>query len=159
GPANLLCAVRVAASDQARRLGCLVVMNEQIHAARFVRKTHASLASAFVSVNGGPLGWITEDRVFVATALQPIPTINGEVLEPEIRVALLKSGLGDDGAAVHALVAANFDGLVVEAAGGGHVRPGMADALELAAATIPVLMCSRTGAGATLANTYGFVGG
>src|SRR5262249_9322865 len=97
--------------------------------------------------------------VFVATALQPIPTINGEVLEPGIRVALLKSGLGDDGAAVHALVAANFDGLVVEAAGGGHVRPGMADALELAAATIPVLMCSRTGAGATLANTYGFVGG
>ncbi|MCA3748158.1 MAG: asparaginase, partial [Rubrobacter sp.] len=35
GPANLLGAVRVAASDAARGLGALVVMNDEIHAARF----------------------------------------------------------------------------------------------------------------------------
>src|SRR5690606_25563238 len=38
GPANLLAAVQVAASHEARGLGCLVAMNDEIHAARFVRK-------------------------------------------------------------------------------------------------------------------------
>ena len=47
GPANLLAAVRVAATIQARRLGVLVVFNDEIHAARFVSKTHTSSLSAF----------------------------------------------------------------------------------------------------------------
>lgn len=36
GPVNLLCAVRTAASSEARGKGVLVVMNEEIHAAREV---------------------------------------------------------------------------------------------------------------------------
>ena len=49
GPANLLAAVQVAASRVARGLGVLVVFNDEIHAARFVSKTHTSKPSAFQS--------------------------------------------------------------------------------------------------------------
>lgn len=41
GPANLLAAVQVAASDAARGLGTLIVFGDEIHAARFVTKTLA----------------------------------------------------------------------------------------------------------------------
>lgn len=60
GPANLLAAVQVAATPEARGLGALVVFNDEIHAARFVAKTHTSSLSAFRSRPVGALGWLTE---------------------------------------------------------------------------------------------------
>ena len=47
GYANLAAAVRVAAADAARGLGALVVMNDEIHAARFVTKTHTLSLATF----------------------------------------------------------------------------------------------------------------
>ena len=57
GPANLLAACSLAASEDARGLGALVVLNYDIHAARFVQKSHTTLPSAFQSPLVGPLGW------------------------------------------------------------------------------------------------------
>ena len=48
GPANLLAAARVAAAPEARGLGTLAVLNYDIHAARFVQKSHTTLPSAFL---------------------------------------------------------------------------------------------------------------
>ena len=49
GHANLLAAVRVAAACDARGLGVLAVLNDEVHAARFVQKSHTALPSAFTS--------------------------------------------------------------------------------------------------------------
>ncbi|MDZ7748754.1 MAG: asparaginase domain-containing protein [Halofilum sp. (in: g-proteobacteria)] len=59
GPGNLLAAVQTAAADGARGLGSLLVMHDEIHAARFVQKTHVSLPAAFRSYPG-PVGWVAE---------------------------------------------------------------------------------------------------
>jgi L-asparaginase len=56
GPANVLAATIVAASPDAHGLGALVVLNDQIHAASVVQKSHTALPSAFGSPLGGPLG-------------------------------------------------------------------------------------------------------
>lgn len=157
GPANLLGAVRLAADEAARGLGTLVVLNDGIHAARFVRKAHTSTPSAFVSDGCGPVGWLVEDRVRIMARPTAVPVLAPESLR-SASVALLTLGLDDDGRLIDGLAEAGFDGLVVEAMGGGHVAPGPADALQRAAGRMPVILASRTGSGEVLARTYGFTG-
>src|SRR5579884_1064823 len=60
GPANILASVQVAASNEARGKGVLVVFGDEIHAARYVRKAHPTKPAAFVSAPVGPIGWMRE---------------------------------------------------------------------------------------------------
>jgi L-asparaginase len=158
GPANLLAAVRVASCNEARGLGCLVVMNDEIHAARFVRKTHTSHPGAFASPLAGPLGWVVEDRVRILHRPAGVARTTSAMASAPVRVALLTACLGDDGVVVDALCD-RVNGIVVQAMGGGHVAPDLADALERAARQIPVVLASRCLGGEVLAQTYGFAGG
>ncbi|MEV0299460.1 asparaginase domain-containing protein [Nocardia sp. NPDC050710] len=52
GPANLLAAIHAAVHSDARQQGCLVVFNDEVHAARRVRKTHTTSTSTFRSPDG-----------------------------------------------------------------------------------------------------------
>jgi L-asparaginase len=159
GPANLLAAVIVAADQRCADLGALVVMNDQLHAARFVRKSHTALPSAFASNPFGPLGEVIEGRVrLYARALRdgdrkPLP-----VPSTDVPVAILKPGLGDDGRLVSALPDLGFKGAVIEAMGAGHTPAAWAAPLEQLARQMPVILASRTAAGSTFKSTYGFAG-
>lgn len=159
GPANLLAALQVAISDEARGLGCLVVLNDEVHAARFVRKMHTSSPAAFGSPLSGPVGWTSEGQVRLVVKPSKVPAVAAAPTRGNASVALVTVALGDDGRHVDALRAARFSGMVVEATGGGHVSLGVAAALEEAARQMPVVLASRAGAGETLARTYGFPGG
>jgi L-asparaginase len=157
GPANLLAAVQVASAPQAAGLGTLVVLNDEIHAARFVRKTHTSSPSTFRSVTAGPLGWVVEGRPRIAFRPAPLPMVrpaSGAVPA----VALLKACLGDDGRLLRRIDAIGYAGLVVEAFGGGHVPAHMVPELERLGRRMPVVLASRTGGGEVLRETYGFPG-
>ncbi|MEW6637269.1 MAG: asparaginase [Actinomycetota bacterium] len=158
GPANLLAAIQVAAGEAARGLGAVVVLNDEIHAARFVRKTHTSNPATFRSEPVGPLGWISEGRVRVV--LRPVG--RHKVALPEGAqdrpVALHVVTLGDDGRLLAAVEEHGYAGLVVEALGGGHVPSVMVGALEGLAKKMPVVLASRTGGGEVLSSTYGFPG-
>ncbi len=158
GPANLLAAVRVATHPSAQGLGCLVVLNDTIHAARFVHKTHSSNPAAFQSASVGALGWISEAHVHLPLKPDRIPAIRQAPAPERRRVALLTITLGDDGSLVHATLEAGFDGIVIQAMGGGHVPQAVAAAIE-AAAHIPVVLATRVGEGEVLRSTYGFEGG
>jgi len=156
GPANIRAAVAVAASPLARGLGTLVVMNDEVHAARFVRKTHLSNLSAFTSPQSGPLGVIVEGRVHFYTRVEALFSTRpvGDIAP----VALARCALGDDGRLVSALPALGYRGLVLEAFGGGHVPEVMVKRLVELVAVMPVVLASRAGAGVVLESTYGFAG-
>ncbi|MHA6688945.1 asparaginase [Devosia sp. A449] len=159
GPANLLAAIRVAASSEARQMGVVVVLNDEIHAAQFVAKRHSTSPSAFVSLGGGVIGGVSEGRVHFHTRPLRAWRLPRHKVTGSQRVALLRLSLDDQGELIHAAVEAGFAGLVIEGVGGGHASPNAAAALERAATAIPVVLASRAGNGEVLRSTYGFVGG
>lgn len=157
GPANLLAALRVAATSEAGALGPVVVMHEEIHAARWVAKAHTSRVAAFASPGFGPVGTVVEGRVRMH-----VDSIRSEFLgspdELARRVELVWVSAGADGALVEA-AATVADGLIVAGTGGGHVPPAMAESLQRAVeGGLPVVLASRCAAGPVLEETYGGVG-
>jgi len=157
GPANILAAARVAVSRSARGLGCLVVLNDQIHAARWVQKTHTASTAAFASPGHGPLGDVFEGRVHISIALRHrSPAIRPDPAK-SVRTVIATVALGDDGTLVEAM-AEHVDGLVIAALGVGHVPAGAVPALGRLTERIPVVLASRTGAGPVHDRTYSFPG-
>lgn len=158
GPANLHAAALVATSLDARGLGTLVVLNDEIHAARFVRKAHTALTSTFVSPFLGPLGLVAEGRARFLVRVPPTPklALPGEAALPP--VALLKLAMGDDGRMIRALPGLGFAGAVLEGMGAGHVPGAVAELTGEVAGTIPVVLASRTLGGPVFTRTYGYPG-
>lgn len=158
GPANLSTSIRVAASEVARGLGTLVVLNDEIHAARFVKKTHTQNPAAFRSPLSGPVGLISEGipRVIMHPAgKHKIDLPVNTSIRP---VALYTVSLGDDGRLLGEIGNLGYEGLVVEALGGGQVPSWMVETLASLAGRMPVVLASRTGSGEILQQTYGFPG-
>jgi L-asparaginase len=155
GPANLLDAVRTVSSKEARGLGCVVVMNDEIHSARSVRKTHTSSPAAFSSPILGPLGWMVEGVPHLRE--RPFPRISVEIAEDAaiVRPPLVKIVFDDDGWWLERIRTSGAQGVVLEAMGGGHVPSWIALELAKFAPLIPIVLTSRTGSGEILQSTYG----
>ncbi|MEW1697569.1 asparaginase [Streptomyces sp. NPDC091278] len=153
GPANLAAALAVAADPACRNLGVLVVLADEIHAARFARKTHTTSVATFASPGAGPLGFVVEGgpRLLLRPAVPSTP--HRLTLDPAVRVALVTLSQGDRGELLEA-VDDRFQGLVVAALGAGHVPGWLVDPLAALATRIPVVLASRTGGGTTLTDTY-----
>lgn len=158
GPANLLSAVRLAASAEARGLGVLVVLNYDVHAARFVQKSHTALPSAFESPMIGPIGLVAEGRprFFARVARRPSLPVPADPPPP---VALLKIAMGFDGRLLSALPGLGYAGLVIESMGAGHVPADVAPMLGEVAGRMPVVLASRAMTGPVFTSTYGYPGG
>ncbi|MGX7829786.1 asparaginase [Actinokineospora sp. 24-640] len=157
GPANVLAAIQTAAGPQLRGQGCVVVLADEIHAARRVRKTHTTSGATFQSPNGGPLGAVLEGRPRLHNRLTDRTVIPTEPRLPGRNVGLATITLGDDGTLIEA-AADRLDGLVVAAFGVGHVPADLVPLLTKVADRIPVVLASRTGSGSTLRATYAFPG-
>lgn len=155
GPANLLAAVAVAAHGPARGLGALVVLNDEVHAARFVAKRHSQSPGAFTSYPGA-LGWVAEGRPRLV--LRPLGRRRLPIPARTAQVALVTLPVGDDGRLVTAAVDGGAEGVVVDALGGGHVPATTLEAVGAAARRVPVVVTSTTRAGEVLRSTYGFAG-
>ena len=159
GPANLLAAVRVATDPSAGGMGALVVFNDEIHAARFVRKRGTTTTATFGSPLTGPLGVVVEDRVSVFVRPRGRILVHLPDDPPARRVALVPIGFDDAGDLLEAAGRAAFDGIVVAAFGAGHVPRRLVPVLRDLNDRVPVVIASRTFAGDMLASTYSYPGG
>ncbi len=156
--ANLIGAIAVAVSPDVRGLGVLVYLNEVILPARFARKRHSTALSAFDANMSGPLGYVTEGRVYVLN--RPLGRVNIKLPAeaPKVRVATISVAFDDDGAMLRTALQLGYAGLVVVGLGGGHLPSSLAPIVGEVSAAIPVIFTSRTIDGETLSRTYRYQG-
>ncbi len=156
GPANLIAAVRVATTVEARGLGVLVAMSEEIIAAREVIKTHTESVDTFQSRDYGPIGLIDKDRIIIARRTTDQEYIQTDDIE--LAVETIKMVSGGDGKFIDYAIAQGVRGLVLEAFGRGNVPPGYMGSIDRAAKTgIPIVLTSRCSRGRTL-DAYAYEG-
>lgn len=156
GAANLLAALRVAADPAARGVGAVVVLADEVHAARTVTKMHTTSPDTFSSPCWGPLGRVEEDRV-VWLGRPPVRhVLHTERLEEG--VLLIKLAVGMDDSLLRYAVEWGMRGVVLETLGGGRVPPWWMPALrEAVERGVVVVMTSRCPAG-RVGDHYGYAG-
>lgn len=157
GPANLMSAIRVAASAEACGRGAMVVIDDRILQGSEVVKTHTDEFGTFQSPNWGPLGIVDKGRVLFyresrkKAAVQP-PT-------PAQPVDLVKIVAGADARLVEASLDSGAKGIVLEALGRGNVPPAVVPGIRRwIDAERPVVLTSRSLRGRVL-DTYAYAGG
>jgi L-asparaginase len=159
GPANIISALRFLA-DSNNSGEVVVVLDDTVHSARYVRKTHTTRLSSFSSGEFGLRGRIHEDHFRPYNkppspfAKIPIPPAHAAA-----SVLLLPICLGMDPSLLQSLVKINLGGIVLEALGAGHVPQILVPILAACATDIPVVLCSRADQGSVCEHTYGYPGG
>ena len=160
GPANLLAAFVVAVDQRAAALGPVVVLNDEVHAARFATKSHTARVSTIASPGAGPLGEVVEGR-FHAWFL---PAWEDELGFPDslagIDVPLVRMAADPGDTLLRAAIECAPAAVVLEGTGGGHVPPPLLPAVDDAiAAGVQIVLATRCAAGRNLESTYGMPGG
>jgi len=164
---NLLGALRVAGSREARGLGVLVLLNDEIQAAREVTKTSTSRLETFRSHDLGMLGYADADgcvAIYRRPARRHAPDTEFDVRgRRELpRVDIAYSYAGADGTAIDAFVAAGARSIVAASLAPGANTAGELDALRAARARgVLIVQSTRAGSGRVLPRAifreHGFV--
>lgn len=168
GPLNIFNAVNVAMNKEAVGKGVMVVMNDEIHAAREVTKTNTTAVDTFKSPNSGKIGTVfygnvkfymnpvrkhTVNSAFDITKIKELP-----------RVDIIYSHSNDNPDFVNVAVKNGAKGIVNAGMGNGNPFPSTLEALgEAVKAGVVVVRDSRVGSGETTLNgevddgKYGFL--
>ncbi|MFO1173044.1 MAG: asparaginase [Hyphomicrobiaceae bacterium] len=157
GPRNLTDAIGLAASPLAVGLGAVVVMDQQVLAARDVTKAHTSRVSAFVSRGHGSLGVVDGSDIVIQR--RPAARRTYRVPAVESKVDLIRMVLGADDRLIRHAAASGARAIVIEGFGRGNTTPVVAEAVaDIIRGGVPVLIASRCGEG-RVKPVYGNAGG
>ncbi|HFE5523111.1 TPA: asparaginase [Staphylococcus aureus] len=142
GVYNYLSALRVASDDKAADKGVLVVMNDEIHAAKYVTKTHTTNVSTFQTPTHGPLGLIMKQEILYFKTAEPRVRFDLDCIQGLVPIISAYAGMTDE--LIDMLDLEQLDGLVIQAFGAGNVPKETAQKLEnLLQKGIPVALVSR----------------
>lgn len=137
---NLRNSIYVAVDPVIQGVGTVVVFNERIYSAKYVKKVHASNLQGFDSFGHGYLGIIDNEkvRIYQKPVLREVHRVPGGGMP---RVDIIKCYSGQDGLIIDMLRESGSRGLVLEAAGRGQVSPHMVGAIERAVQSgVPVVL-------------------
>lgn len=156
GPMNIYCAVKTAASSEARGMGVLVCLNETLHAPGEVTKTHSANPATFQSPWWGPVGYVDCDKIVLRRKSLGVKRFRPSALTA--RVDVIKAMTGSGREYIDFAVAQGCKGIVIEGFGRGNLPPamipGIADAVQKGVA---VVLTTRTVGGRVL-DVYGYPG-
>lgn len=158
GPRNLLNAARVCVAPDAGDKGVMVVLNNQINAAREVTKSHTSDVEAFRSGDFGFLGTVDDDKAIFARAplrRQHIPLLNTTL--PSVAMVAMYGGA--DGSMIRCAASTGANGIVVQALGWGNVNLAVFDAIRQAIDGGVMVAISTRVPNGRVRPIYGFTGG
>jgi len=156
GVMNLSNAIRVAASAEARDLGVLVVLNDEIHAASAVQQMHSQSLGAFQSPDGGLLGRVVERQVLIRQ--RPVRRQYIPCSRLEERVDLLHLSQGADVRLLRHSIEDSAAGIVLETFGSGRIPPWwLPTVAEAARRRTVIAITTRCGVGG-LGDEYGYLG-
>lgn len=157
GPRNIVGAVRVATDPSSYNKGVLVVLNDEINAARDVVKSDSGKTDAFTTPAYGILGTIDPDKVIFYRDIIFHDRIFTTIIDTNVDLIKCVSGL--DGRFIKTSIQSNCKAIVIEAFGRGNVPRTMVPAIkEALAKNIIVVVVSSTHSGRVLAE-YGYEGG
>lgn len=142
GVYNYLSALRVASDDRAADKGVLVVMNDEIHAAKYVTKTHTTNVGTFQTPTHGPLGLITKREILYFKTAEPRVRFDLNHIQGLVPIISAYAGMTDE--LIDMLDLEQLDGLIIQAFGAGNIPKETAQKLEsLLQKGIPVALVSR----------------
>ncbi|QSQ23241.1 type II asparaginase [Pyxidicoccus parkwayensis] len=136
GPANLYNAVAVAADPGARGRGVLVVINDEVHAARNVEKMNTTNVEAFSSPERGPQALVHTGKISWFQPMDKRNTVRSEFSVEELqklpRVDILYAHANMSPDLIDAAVRGGAKGIVMAGVGDGNMTEGALAALERA---------------------------
>lgn len=142
GVYNYRTALRVAADEKSADKGVLVVMNDEIHAAKYVTKTHTTNVSTFQTPTHGPLGLVTKREILYFKTAEP--RVRFDLSAVSGTVPIIKAYADMDSVLLDSLSHSAISGLVIEALGAGNLPPTILPAIQkLLHQNIPVVLVSR----------------
>lgn len=150
-------AIVTAADDTAKTQGVIVVMNDEIHAAKFVMKTHTTSVDTFRAPTFGPIGILSKNRpIFLKEVREktilPVISVDGSI-------PIIKVYAGMDSTLFDLVAKQKVDGLVIEALGAGNLPPAtLAGLKRLLDEKVPVALVSRCANGIA-EDIYNYTGG
>jgi len=142
GVYNYLSALRVASDNRAADKGVLVVMNDEIHAAKYVTKTHTTNVSTFQTPTHGPLGLIMKQEILYFKTAEPRVRFDLDHIQGLVPIISAYAGMTDELIDMRDLE--QLDGLIIQAFGAGNIPKETSQKLEsLLQKGIPVALVSR----------------
>ena len=154
GPGNLYNGVAVAANPGARGRGVMVVLNDEVHAARNVTKTDTTSVETFKSMNRGPVALVHTGTIAWFEHMdrkRAAFDVSARTQLPRVDIIYAHANMSPD--LIDAAVKAGAKGIVVAGVGDGNMTKEALAALQRAAkGGVVVVRSTRLTGGLVLRN-------